>query len=292
MQDYVLMTDTNSDIPWQFVEEHQIPIVHMPYSIEGTEYFDDSGRSGQQKVFFDAMRNGVVPMTSQLPMEAHMDYQEPIFASGKDILFLTYSHKLSTNINNIKAARDELLIKYPERKMIVVDSLSISLPQSILFAKAYELFEKGMPMEELAQWMEENKRKTQAYFTVSDLVYLKRGGRISSTAATVGTMLELKPIITENKEGSLQSIDKVKGRKKALKALVERAAEGMDDNNGAYMVVGHADAPEEAETLVKMLRDRLPEIPDIKIWDLGYVIGSHCGPGTVAVSFFGKERPY
>ena len=292
MQDYVLMTDSNSDIPWSFLEKHNLSIVHMPYSIEGTEYFDDSGRSGQQKAFFDAMRSGVLPMTSQLPMGAHMEYQEPIFQSGKDILFLTYSHNLSTNINNIKAARDELLQKYPQRKMIVVDSLSISFPQSILFAKAYELYENGMPMEELARWLEENKLKTQAYFTVSDLVYLKRGGRISAAAATVGTMLELKPIITENKEGFLQSIEKVKGRKKALKTLVELAANEIENCREAYPVVGHADAPDDAELLKKMLQERLPDLPEIQIWNVGYVIGSHCGPGTVAVSFFGKERPY
>lgn len=292
MNSYAFFTDSDSDLPFRFVDELELDMVYMPYMVDGKEYFDDLGRNGKEKEFFDAMRGGAAPVTSLLPTAAYEEYFEPVFASGRDILFAAFSSQLSGTIQNIYAAREELLQRYPERRMIVVDTLSISLPQSILVLKAHELYRQGKTMDEVAAWLEENKSRSQAFFTVDDLVYLRRGGRISAVAATVGTMLDLKPIITEGKNGKLLSMDKVRGRKQALRTLAELAAQNIDDPSEAEMYVLHADAPQDAERLVQLLREKIPGIDQISVRYVGPVIGAHCGPGTVAVCFFGKERPY
>ena len=292
MNSYAFFTDSDSDLPFRFVDELELNMVYMPYMVDGKEYFDDLGRNGREKEFFDAMRKGAAPVTSLLPTAAYEEYFEPVFAAGRDILFVAFSSQLSGTIQNIYAAREELLQRYPERRMIVVDTLSISLPQSILVLKAHELYRQGKTMDEVAAWLEENKSRSQAFFTVDDLTYLRRGGRISAVAATVGTMLDLKPIITEGKNGKLLSTDKVRGRKQALRTLAELAAQNIDDPAEAEMYVLHADAPEDADRLVQLLREKIPGLGNICTRYVGPVIGAHCGPGTVAVCFFGKERPY
>ncbi len=291
MNPYVFMTDSDSDLPFSYVDELDISMVYMPYIVDGKEYMDDLGRAGGQKEYFDKMRAGAAPTTSLLPMGVYLDIFEPILAEGKDILFIAFSSQLSGTQTNARNAAEELLEKYPERKMIIVDTLSISVPQSILVLKAYELYRQGKPMEEVAQWVEDNKLRAQAWFTVDDLKYLRRGGRISAVAAVAGTLLDLKPIITENREGKLVSTDKVRGRKSALRLIADKAAENIDDPANAMPVIIHADAPEDAQRLEKLLRERVPELPEIQTWYVGPVIGAHCGPGTVAICYFGKERP-
>ena len=291
MNSYVFMTDSDSDLPFSYVDELDMTMVYMPYIIDGKEYFDDLGRAGKQKEYFDNMRAGATPVTSLLPQAVYEEYFEPVFQQGKDILFVSFSSQLSGTIRNIYAAREELLEKYPERKMIVVDTLSISAPQSILILKAHALYREGKSMEEVADWLEQNKLKAQAWFTVDDLVYLKRGGRISAVAAAVGSMLDLKPIITETKEGKLVSTEKVRGRKQALRVLVDKAVENIDDPANADVIILHADAPEDAARVESKLREKIPGLEKIGTYYVGPVIGAHCGPGTVAVCFFGKERP-
>ena len=291
MNSYVFMTDSDSDLPFSYVDELDMTMVYMPYIIDGKEYFDDLGRAGNQKEYFDNMRAGATPVTSLLPQAVYEEYFEPVFQEGKDILFVSFSSQLSGTIRNIYAAREELLEKYPERKMIVVDTLSISAPQTILILKAHALYREGKSMEEVAAWLEENKLKAQAWFTVDDLVYLKRGGRISAVAAAVGSMLDLKPIITETKEGKLVSTEKVRGRKQALRVLVDKAVENIDDPANADVIILHADAPEDAARVEGKLREKIPGLEKIDTYYVGPVIGAHCGPGTVALCFFGKERP-
>ncbi len=291
MNPYVFMTDSDSDLPFSYVDELDISMVYMPYIVDGKEYMDDLGRAGGQKDYFDRMRAGAAPTTSLLPMGVYLDIFEPILAQGKDILFIAFSSQLSGTQTNARNAAEELLEKYPDRKILIVDTLSISVPQSILVLKAYELYRQGKPMEEVAQWVEDNKLRAQAWFTVDDLKYLRRGGRISAVAAVAGTLLDLKPIITENREGKLVSTDKVRGRKSALRLIADKAAENIDDPANCMPVIIHADAPEEAQRLEKLLRERIPDLPEIQTWYVGPVIGAHCGPGTVAVCYFGKERP-
>ncbi len=288
---YVFMTDSDSDLPCRYVDELNIEMVYMPYILDGQEYLDDLGRSGKQKDYFDNMRNGAVPVTSLLPTAVYVDYFEPHLKNGQDILFLSFSSQLSSTINNIFAARDELKEKYPERTITVVDTLSISAPQTILILRAHELYRQGKSMEEVAAWVEANKLRSHAWFTVEDLKYLRRGGRISAVAATMGTMLDLKPLIILNKAGKMVSVDKVQGRKRALRVIADKVAENIEDAQNQKMFIMQADAEEDAERLSALIKERVPELKEIETIFVGPVIGAHCGPGTVAACFLGKARP-
>ena len=286
--DYVFMMDSDSDLPYDLKVKYDIPVVYMPYALDGKEYFDDLGQMLDHKSYYDKMRAGAVPVTSALNEESYMDYIEPILKE-KDLLFVAFSSRLSSTIEAARAAQKRLKEMYPQRKLIIVDTLSISAPLTLLALKAHELYRQGAPIEEVAQWLEDNKMRAQAWFMVDDLKYLKRGGRISPTAAAFGTMLDIKPIITEARDGTLQSVDKVRGRKKALNTLVERMIEYAPDPAESMVLILHADAPEEARELKELALKKIPDL-QIRIDPVGPVIGAHCGPGTLAISFLGKER--
>ena len=285
-QSYVFMVDSDSDLPFHLKQSLDIPVVYMPYALNGKEYFDDLGQMLDHKSYYDMMRQGAVPVTSALNEEAYLEYFEPILKE-KDLLFVGFSSKLSCTLQAVYSAREKLLAKYPGRKFLVVDTLRISGPLTLLILKAHSMYRKGSSIEEVAAWLEANKLRAQAYFTVDDLKYLKRGGRISAVAATVGTMLDLKPIIMEAKDGTLQSCDKVHGRKKALAAIVERMMENAPDPAEGPVLILNADAPEDAARCKAMVEQKLPGA-EVMIEPVGPVIGAHCGPGTVALCFLGR----
>ena len=286
---YVYMTDSDSDLPYHLKAEYDIPVVYMPYALDGKEYFDDLGQTLDHKSYYDAMRNGANPVTSALNEESYLEYFEPVLESGKDLLFVAFSSKLSCTLQAANAARVKLLEKYPDRKITIVDTLSISGPMTLLILKSHEMYRAGKSMEEVAGWLEANKLRCQAYFTVDDLKYLKRGGRISGAAAAVGTMLDLKPIIVEAADGTLKAGEKIRGRKKALAYIVDAMLKENPDPAESPIIILNADAPEDAERVKANIESKLPGAR-ILIEHVGPVIGAHAGPGTVAVCFIGKEN--
>jgi len=287
---YIIMTDSDSDLPFALQQEMNIPVVHMPYTLDGQEYLDDLGQTMDYKIYYDKMRAGAHPTTSALNEFVYLEYFEPILAEGNDLLFIAFSSQLSATINAIYSAREQLLEKYPERKFIVVDTLSISGPQTLLIIKAHEMYKSGAAIEEVAAWLEENKLRAQAWFTVDDLVYLKRGGRVSAAAAAIGTLLDLKPILTETTEGKLAAAEKVRGRRKAMNYIVDKAVENIVDPGESIALVLHADSPADAERLRDLAAAKLPGLT-LRIENVGPVIGAHAGPGALALCFMGKKRP-
>lgn len=287
---YIIMTDSDSDLPFALQQEMNIPVVHMPYTMEGQEYLDDLGQTMDYKTYYDKMRSGAHPTTSALNEFVYLEYFDPILAEGNDLLFIAFSSQLSATINGIYSAREQLLEKYPERKFIVVDTLSISGPQTLLIIKAHEMYKSGASIEEVAAWLEENKLRAQAWFTVDDLVYLKRGGRVSPAAAAIGTLLDLKPILTETIEGKLAAAEKVRGRRKAMNYIVDKAVENIVDPKESIALVLHADAKADAERLRDLAAAKLPGLT-LRIENVGPVIGAHAGPGALALCFMGKKRP-
>ena len=285
---YVYMTDSDSDLPYHLKEQYDIPVVYMPYALNGKEYFDDLGQTLDHKSYYDAMRNGANPVTSALNEESYLEYFEPVLQSGRDLLFVAFSSKLSCTLQAANTAREKLLKKYPERRITIVDTLSISGPMTLLILKSHEMYRAGKSMDEVAGWLEANKLRAQAYFTVDDLKYLKRGGRISGAAAAVGTMLDLKPIIVEARDGSLQAGEKIRGRKKALAYIVDAMMKCDPDPEESPIIVLNADAPEDAERVKASVEQRLPGAK-VLIEHVGPVIGAHAGPGTVALCFLGRE---
>ena len=289
MQNYVFMTDSDSDLPLELKQQYDIPVVYMPYSLDGKEYFDDLGQSLNHKSFYDKMRAGSQPTTSALNETVYMEYFEPILSSGRDLLFVAFSSQLSATIQAIYAAREELLKQYPERKFIVVDTLSISAPQTILVLKAHEMYRAGKPMEEVAQWLEDNKLRAQAWFTVDDLNYLKMGGRLSAGAAFFGSMLSIKPVMHTSDEGKLVPVSKVRGRKASLKALIDKIAELGIEPSEQVMFICHADCEVEARAVAEEMKARYG-VKEVYINYIGPVIGSHTGPNTMGIFFVGTKR--
>ena len=286
-QTYVFMTDSDSDLPYHLKEQYDIPVVYMPYALDGKEYFDDLGQTLDHKSYYDKMRNGANPVTSALNEETYLEYFEPVLKE-KDLLFVAFSSKLSCTLQAVYSAREKLLKKYPERTFIVVDTLRISGPMTLLVLKAHEMYRAGKPIREVADWLENNKLRAQAYFIVDDLKYLKRGGRISPTVAALGTMLDLKPIIMEAADGTLSSNDKVRGRKKAIAFTVDKMLEFAPDPAESPFIVLNADSREDAERLAALVKEKLPEA-NVLIENVGPVIGAHAGPGTLALCFIGSK---
>jgi len=286
-QTYVFMTDSDSDLPYHLKEEYNIPVVYMPYALDGREYFDDLGQTLDHKSYYDRMRNGAAPVTSALNEETYLEYFDPILKE-KDLLFVAFSSKLSCTLQAVYSAREKLLKKYPERTFIVVDTLRISGPMTLLVLKAHEMYRAGRPIREVADWLEANKLRAQAYFIVDDLKYLKRGGRISPAVAAIGTMLDLKPIIMEAADGTLTSNDKVRGRKKAIAFTVDKMMEYAPDPAESPIIVLNADSPDDAERLSSLVKEKLPGA-NVLIENVGPVIGAHAGPGTLALCFLGTK---
>jgi len=287
-QNYVFMTDSDSDLPFHLKEQYDIPVVYMPYALNGKEYFDDLGQMLDHKSYYDMMRAGATPVTSALNEESYLEYFEPVLKE-KDLLFVAFSSKLSCTLQAVYSAREKLLAQYPDRKFTVVDTLRISGPMTLLVLKAHEMYRAGRPMDEVADWLEKNKLRGQAFFTVDDLKYLKRGGRVSAAAATVGTMLDLKPIITEAADGTLKSFDKIRGRKKAIAYIVDKMLEAKPDPAESPIIVLNADCREDAERAKSLVEQKLPGA-NVMIENVGPVIGAHAGPGTLAVCFIGAEN--
>ena len=287
MADYIFMTDSDSDLPFSLKQKYDIPVVYMPYAVDGKEYFDDLGQTMDHKTYFDKMREGATPTTSALNEAAYMEYFEPILKE-KDLLFVAFSSQLSCTIQAIYAAREELLKQYPERKFIVVDTLSISAPMTLLVLKAHEMYRAGQPIEAVAQRLEDNKLRAQAWFTVDDLKYLKRGGRISSTAAAVGTLLNIKPILHLT-TGKLDSYKKARGMNKACETMLEsirsdlaiRFQEAHARGDVHLLAAGSADPLTTAKWL-KQIEAAFPGMP-ILYDDLSMGVSCHTGEGALGI---------
>ena len=289
-QNYVFMTDSDSDLPFDIADARGIQVIQMPYAIDGKEYMDDNGRTNDPHAFFQKMRAGSAPNTSLLPTEAYLEIWEPILKE-KDILFIAFSSKMSATLNNAREAREILLKKYPERKLLIVDTLLISAPMSLLIIRAHDLYLQGASMEEIEQFVLDRRFHFLTWMTVDDLVYLKRGGRISPTKAFFGSMLDIKPIISMGRNGLMVNVGQVKGRKKALRTIVDNVVENIEHPEDQEIVIMQADVEDEANRVRDALFERIPGLKAVRVQAIGPVIGAHCGPGTIAICFEGKLNP-
>ena len=287
MMSFILMTDSNSEITYQMADEYDIKCILMPYTIDGVEKDYDLGRNTDFKAFFERMRAGASVSTAQRNPQDFLDFWRPFMEQGQDVLYIAFSSQLSGTFNCACIAREELLKEFPERRIEMVDTLAISFAEGQLVYQAAKMRKAGKSLDEIRDWVEENKFHAMAYFTVDDLVYLKRGGRVSGASAAMGTLLGIKPMLHESMEGKLVPVEKIKGRKKAIRRLLEMLTEKKADE--AYPItIKHADCLEEAQILEKHIKENF-HFSEVFIHDVGPVIGSHCGPGTLALVFMGKE---
>ena len=288
MSEYIIMTDSTVDLPKEYlIEELQVPYIPLSYIMDGVTYEDMSGLSGKE--FFDKIRAGSLPTTSQVNPEQAKKALEPYVKEEKDILFIGFSSALSGTFNSIRMAAEELMEEYPERKIITVDSLCACSGEGLLVYKAVQLKRAGKSLEEVAKWTEENKLHICHNVAIDDLNHLHRGGRVSKTAAIMGTMIQIKPIIHMNDNGELQVIGKQRGRKKALQHIVNMAVEQSKGWENDIIMITHGDCEEDAQYVAKLVREKMG-IENILINCIGSVIGSHTGPGVVAVFCMGEKR--
>ena len=285
---YQIFTDATSDLPATFAEQLHVTVLPMGFTMEDKEYFYIPGRSDMPiETFFEKMRAGIAVTTAQVNAFAFLEAFEPVLKSGKDILYIGFSSKLSGTVQSAFSAAEELKAKYPERKIIVIDSLSASLGEGLLVY--YAARKSELPIEELARWVEENKLRFIHWFTVDDLVYLKRGGRISGATAAIATILNIKPVMHVDNEGYLVAVEKVQGRKKSLRALFERMEKTVDTTVTDTVFIGHCAAKADAEYVASLVREAYPAMT-VHVDDIGTSVGAHSGPGTIALFFVGSER--
>ena len=287
MNDYVILTDSSCDLPDDIVKKYQLEILHLDFIVEGEGSFHND-QADIEKVY-SKLRNGANIKTSAANISQASEAIEALFNQKKDILYLGFSSGLSSTYQTVYMAGQELMEEYPERKMISVDTLAASMGQGLLVYKACQAKDAGKSLEENAQYIEDIKLKLCHWFTVDDLFFLKRGGRISGVTATVGTMLSIKPILHVDDEGHLINVSKVRGRKAAITELVNRMEKLAVHPEDQDIFISHGDCIEDAEKLASIIKERFGN-DRITISYVGPVIGAHSGPGTLALFFLGEHR--
>lgn len=288
MSEYKIITDSASDLPAALLQTLDVTIAPLHVLFRG-ETLADSVEDTQVKSLYDGMRAGEVAKTSAVNPEGWAAVMEPILSQGQDVLALCFSSGLSATYQSAVIAAQELEEKYPQRRIRVVDTLCAALGEGLLVWYACKKRDEGLDLDALTQWVEDNKLHLAHWFTVDDLVYLKRGGRISATTAVVGSMLQIKPVLHMDDAGKLVSMAKTRGRKASIEALAKKLSELGADRDNSTVFVCHADCPEDAEHLKQLLL-RCDGVQEVIVGNLGAVIGSHAGPGTLAVYFLGCHR--
>jgi len=287
MPNYRIITDSACDLPVDLLESMDVTKVSLSVLFRG-ENRTDSVDDGI-KAFYDGLRAGSIATTSAVNPEGWKTVIEPAFHSGDDVLVLAFSSGLSTTYQSAVIAAQELMEQYPDRKAYVVDTLCASLGEGLLVHYACRKRDEGLSLEDLRDWVEDNKLHLCHWFTVDDLMFLKRGGRVSAATALVGTMLQIKPVLHVDDEGHLINVAKARGRKAAIDALAGKAAELGEGFNNETMFISHGDCAEDAEYLARVLKEKLG-VKHVHINHVGAVIGSHAGPGVLALFFLGKHR--
>ncbi len=286
--DYVIFTDSACDIPPKMLSQWGVPFRSLNFRFEGSEK-EYSNEDMPVNEFYGKMRQGAVAKTSAVNSETFTIAFEEILSAGKDILYLGFSSGLSTTYNSARLAANQLLEKYPERKILTVDTLAASAGEGLIVKLTLDKKNEGATLEEAAAFAEDIKFKISIWFTVDDLVYLKRGGRVSPTAAFFGNMLGIKPVLHMDNEGHLVPVTKVRGRRTSIAALAQKYGELATTLGEGDIFISHSDALADAELLASMLEKDYGAKVTL-ITDVGTVIGAHCGPGTLAFYFVGKHR--
>ncbi|MDL2218113.1 DegV family protein [Christensenellaceae bacterium OttesenSCG-928-M15] len=290
MSNYKIITDATADLPQELVEKHEIYVIPMECSLDGTTYeFEPTAKQIHPKAYYEKMREDATTSTSQINVFTYANFFAPILEAGDDILYIAFSSALTGSQQSAAIAIAELLKKYPERQILMVDSLAASLGEGLLVYAAVKKKEEGLELSALAKWVEDYRNKLSHWFTVDDLKYLKRGGRLSAASALIGTALRIKPVLHVDDLGRLVALDKVPGRKRSLKALVEFMKETYTPEVFPDVFLGHADCEEDAKFVADYIKETIGA--DVNVINyISPVIGAHSGPGTVALFHFGTHK--
>lgn len=293
MQSFILTCCSTVDMPKEYFEENNLPCAYYHYILDGEEHLDDCGQTIPFDEFYERIRNGAMPTTSQINASEFAEFFEPFLQAGQDVLHVSMSSGISGTCNSAFNAANDLREKYPERTILVVDSLAASAGYGLLVDALVTMRDNGATIEEAYNFAEENKLKVNHWFYSTDLTHFKRGGRISATAATVGNLLNLCPFMNVSNVGSLIVREKIRGKKKVLQhsyQTMEKLARDGKNYNGKCFI-STADCYDEACQLAKLIEENMPNLDGkVQISSIGTIIGSHTGPGTVALFFWGEDR--
>lgn len=290
MHDYVILTDSNADLTPELEKELGVGVFPMEFTVEEQTYFNyPDERDLSSKTFYKMLRDGKNSKTVQGNSTRFCEFFEPYLKEGKDIVYIAFSSGLSGTYHSSTMAKKELLEKYPDRQIFISDSLAASMGEGLLVYHAVRQQRAGKTAEEVYQWVEENKLHLCHWFTVEDLYFLKRGGRVSGATALVGTMLGIKPVLHVDDEGHLINVSKARGRRQSLLALLENMEKTCMKPEQQVVFISHGDCEEDARWLAEQVKQKL-HVKEVEIGYIGPVIGSHSGPGTVALFFLGSKR--
>lgn len=289
VRDFVIVTENTCDLPRSYYEENGIVMMSLNFLLEGQTYTYEDALPETE--FYEKLRNGSMPTTSQVNPEKAAEIFEKLAKEGKDVLDIVFSSGLSGSYNSCCIAAEEVKERYPDWNVRVVDSLCASMGEGLLVHKAVQLKKAGKTLDEIAEWLESNKLHLCHNFTVNDLFHLYRGGRVSRATAVLGSMVGVKPILHVDEEGHLINIDKVRGRKRSLIALVDRMEKQLANYEGEndIIFISHGDCEEDAKFVAEQVQKRFG-YDRFLIHFIGPVIGTHSGPGTVALFFMGEYR--
>ena len=290
MNNYTIITDSSCDLPDSLVKELELEVLPLAFIMDGKTYRNyPDNREMAPKDFYNKQREGSMATTNAVNVGEAADAMEAVLKRGEDVLVLAFSSGLSTTCNSFQIAAGDLAEQYPDRKVYVVDTLCASLGQGMFVYQAAKLRQAGKSMEEVRDWAEQNKLRQCHWFTVNDLFFLKKGGRVSAATAVVGTMLQIKPVMHVDNEGHLIKVDTARGRKASLNALVDKVGELADNPAAQTMFISNSDCQEDAQYVADQIKARYGT-EEIIINSIGPVIGAHTGPGCVALFFTGKHR--
>ena len=286
---FAIVTDSSCDMPEEYLSEHQLECVRLGFLMDSVLYSGEDGETIDTHDFYERVRKGAMPTTHQVNVENAKAHIEKFLKAGRDVLVIAFSSGLSGTANSFFVAAKELNEKYPDRKVLVTDSLCASMGEGLYLDYAVKKADSGASLQETYDYLEGIKLNICHFFTVDNLFHLKRGGRVSTAVAVVGTLLSIKPVMHVDNEGHLIPIGKAMGRKKSIKALFDKMKETQDMGEGDPVFISHGDCLEDADYLADMIRAEYPG-HEIFIHYVGPVIGAHSGPGTLALFFKGKHR--
>ena len=288
---YTLFTDTDCDITPEIAARYGYKLISMPYTIEGEQIFPYvSFKDFDYKAFYDRLRKGVIPTTSALSPVEYINYFEPDFKAGRDILYVHFSAAMTATFNSMRLALEELAEKYPDRKLYQIDTKGITLGSYSICLSIGELYKNGASIEEIQAWADREIDKTAFYFYADDLKFFGKSGRVSGFAAFFGNIIGLKPIIFIDTDGKMKTKDKCRGRKQALQRLLEYVIDLEDDIKNHRVVIAHTDALPIAEEFGAMMKKQFGEGLEIEYEVVNPTAGSHCGPNAMGVTFHAKHR--
>ncbi len=293
MSDYILSCCSTADLSAELMEARDIHYICFHYEVDGTTYPDDLGQSIPFSRFYQMMRDGAMTRTSQVAAGEYEEYFESFLREGKDILHLTLSSGISGTLNSAMIAAEDLREKYPERKIYIVDSLAASSGYGLFMDRLADLRDSGMSIDEVRDWAEANKLKCLHWFFTSDLTFFIRGGRVSKASGMIGQVLNICPLLNVDAQGKLIPREKHRGKKKVIHAIVqkmkEQAENGLDYSGKCF--ISQSDCLSDARAVADAVEAAFPKLDGkVRIFDIGTTIGSHTGPGTVALFFWGQER--